>query len=277
MSSNTTPYEHETLTWRAAAETALRAEDGWLTVVGLCWLRPGENTVGSGSTCDIALAEGSAPASVGKIDYDGTVAVLHPDPDAGVHINGAPAGSHQLRSDIPGPPDAVTVGSVTFFLIERGGRLGVRVRDTNSPTRRGFGGRRWFPVREEYRVAAAFVPYDPPRQVPITNILGDVEDMPAAGQAIFTLGGAEIRLEALARKDGGLFFIFCDDTSGKETYPAARFLNASAPQDGHVTLDFNRAVSPPCAFTAYATCPLPPQQNHLSARIEAGEIWASGA
>lgn len=272
MTTTPSSYEQEIIAWRAAAERTLRADDGWLTVVGLFWLREGPNTIGSDDSCDIVLPA-PTPALLGRIDLAGETATLHVAADAAATINREPAGDRELRSDVPGPPDLVTSGDVTFFLIRRGERLGVRVRDRNSQARRDFGGRRWFPIREEYRVDAQFVAYDAPRTLAITNILGDAEDMPAVGYVLFQLHGQEVRLEAVGRKDGGLWFIIRDRTSGRETYPAARFLYTSPPQDGRVTLDFNRAVSPPCAFTDYATCPLPPQQNHMPLPVEAGEQW----
>lgn len=277
MTNDLSTYEQDLLAWRQAAEDTLRADDGWLTVVGLDWLHEGENRVGAGADCDVRLAEGSAPAEVGTIVYDGERAVLHPADSAGVRVNGELAGVRELASDATGKPDMVTVGSVTFFLIRRGERLGVRIRDTQSPARRGFGGRVWYPVRPELRVEAVYAPYDPPRPLAITNILGDTEEYQAAGLVSFSVGGAAVQLEAIGRMDGGLWFIFRDATSGHGTYPAARFLYADAPRDGVVVVDFNRAVSPPCAFTDFATCPLPPRQNILSVAIEAGERYEQAA
>jgi uncharacterized protein len=264
-----TAYEAEIEEWRARADAGLRAEDGWLTVVGLFWLAEGANTVGAGESCDVVLPGG--PERLGAIELIGETATLRAAGEP-VVVNGAPVETHELRADAPGPPDLVTVGDVTFFLIRRGGRLGVRVRDKNSALRRDFAGRRWYPVREEYRVRARFVPYDPPRPVAITNMLGDVEPMIAAGQARFELRGRELRLEAMRRGDGQLFFIFRDATSGAQTYPAARFL--VTPPSEELTLDFNHAYSPPCAFTPFATCPLPPPENHLPVPVEAGELWS---
>ncbi|MFO7168476.1 MAG: DUF1684 domain-containing protein [Chloroflexota bacterium] len=265
----TAAYEQEIAEWRARAEADLRADDGWLTVVGLFWLKQGRNTVGSDAECDVVLPAG--PALLGWIELEDESATLRAAGD-GVVVNGELAAAHELRPDVPGPPDFVTVGDVTFFLLRRAGRLGVRVRDKNSAARRAFEGRRWFPVREEYRVEARFTAYEPPRPVAIANILGDTEAMTAAGYASFVLGGRELRLEALSRSDGQLFFIFRDGTSGHETYPAARFLVTPRPAGEALTLDFNKAYNPPCAFTDYATCPLPPPGNHLPVRIEAGEL-----
>ena len=268
------PYEYEVETWRTAAERSLRAEDGWLTLVGLFWLQEGANRVGSDEDSEIVLPA-SLPAYVATIEYHtgDDSALLHAEPAVGLLVNKLPATEQRIGADLPGPPDFVSIGDVTFFLIKRGNRMGVRVRDKNSAARREFQGRRWFPVREEYLVEADFSAYDPPRPVAVTNILGDTEPMTAAGYASFVLGGRHLELEAMLRGDGQLFFIFRDQTSGRETYPAARFLVTPGPEAGKVALDFNRAYSPPCAFTPYATCPLPPERNHLPLRIEAGELY----
>lgn len=268
----TTPDYVETIDrWRAEAEERLRDEDGWLALAGLLWLQRGENPFGSDQALPVALPEGAAPALAGAIHYDGAAATVRAAPGVDLRVNGEPAAERALRSDADGPPDLVQVGRLTFFLIRRGARLGVRVRDPESPARRGFAGRRWFPVRPEYRISARFVPYDPPRTISNLNILGDTEEKLSPGYAAFEIDGQSVALDA-TRAGDGLFFVFRDATSGRETYGAARFLAAPAPADGRVELDFNKAVSPPCAFTAYATCPLPPRQNVLAVRIPAGEL-----
>jgi hypothetical protein len=161
-----------------------------------------------------------------------------------------------------------------MFVIRRGNRYGVRVRDANSPQRQEFAGLRWFPIREDYRVTARFIPHPKPTSMLIANVLGAVEPWPTPGKAVFTLDGREFTLHPVL--DGAdateLFFIFRDGTTGSETYPGGRFLYAAMPENGIVVLDFNKAESPPCAFTAYATCPLPPKENSLPVRIEAGEL-----
>jgi uncharacterized protein (DUF1684 family) len=148
------------------------------------------------------------------------------------------------------------------------------MKDKESPLLKEFTGLRWFPVREEQRIEARFVPYTPPKKVPVPNVLGQVESLSSPGYAVVTVGGREVRLDPVLEEPGAteLFFIFRDETAKKETYPAGRFLYAAMPKDGKVVLDFNKAYSPPCAFTPYATCPLPPRQNRLPVRIEAGEM-----
>jgi hypothetical protein len=208
---------------------------------------------------------------VGSFDFQGGKTVFHPAPGAPVTLNGKPASTATLAADSTGSPDALVIGNLTMFVIQRGSRFGVRVKDKDSEVRRKFTGTHWFPIGEEYRVTAKFVPYTPPKKITIPNILGDEEQEASPGYVEFTLKGQQLRLDPVS-EDHSLFFIFKDLTAGKETYPSGRFLYAAMPQNGETILDFNQAVDPPCAFTPYATCPLPPPQNYLPVRIEAGEL-----
>ena len=258
--------------WRRQMEASLRADDGWLTLAGLFWLHEGSNSFGADPASDIVLSAGAAPQRAGVFELCDGVATLRPVEGAGVTVNDLPAGVARLRSDADGSPDRVGLGSLTLLVIQRGTRMGVRVKDTQSPARAAFGGRRWFALDETYRIQATFVPYDPPRLLSTTNILGDIGDTPSPGYALFELDGQEYRLDALPDPNG-LAFYFCDTTNANTTYPAGRYLKSAPPQDGVVTLDFNRAYSPPCAFTTYATCTLPPPQNRLPVSIKAGEQY----
>jgi uncharacterized protein (DUF1684 family) len=176
-----------------------------------------------------------------------------------------------MKPDATKDPTTITVGDLSLRVIKRGERYGIRLWDKNSPRRRAFAGLRWFPVRESYRVTARLVPHQGPKEIPIVNILGDVVKMTSPGILLFELGGRAHSLEPVVAEGGKLFIMFRDLTSGRSTYGAGRFLYADAPVNGQVTLDFNQAINPPCAFTPYATCPLPPRQNHLTVAIEAGE------
>jgi uncharacterized protein (DUF1684 family) len=254
------PYREAIQGWRAERETKLRAEEGWLAVAGLFWLRDGEYRLGTAAGSDLVLPAGAAPAQAGRLSVGGRRVVFHP-PDGGA--------SRELRPD---SEDVVQSGRLRLSLIERGGRLGLRVRDPESPRRRSFTGLQWYPVDESYRVTARFVPAAAPRTIGIPNVLGDVIEMPSPGHVEFTLRGRALRLDPVLEGDAPeLFFIFRDRTAGKTTYGAGRFLYADPPKDGRVTLDFNKAYSPPCAFTDFATCPLPPRQNRLALAVEAGE------
>jgi len=266
-------YRGEIEKWRQQREARLKAEDGWLAVAGLFWLDEGVNRFGSDPGNSIALPAGAAPPVAGAFELRQDKVSVRVDPGVTVTVAGKPVAVMELRSDDPGPPDVLKIGRLSLHLIARGGRYGIRMKDPESETRRSFAGLRWFPVRDDMRVDARFVPWPSPRTIPIPNVLGQVNDLPSPGYAEFTVAGRTLRLEPVIEEPGAqeLFFIFRDETAGKETYPAGRFLYAPMPKDGTVVLDFNKAYSPPCAFTAYATCPLPPPQNRLPLRIEAGE------
>ena len=257
--------------WRARREASLKSDDGWLTVAGLFWLKHGINTVGTDAGNDIVLPAGSAPGKVGAFDMHDGIVSFQAAAGANPTVNGNPATAATLRPDSSDSPDVLHLNDLTMFVIERAGRYGIRLKDKNSEMRKEFTGLRFFRVKEEYRVRAKFVPYNPPKVVPVPNILGQIEQTPSPGYVEFTLKGHQVRLDPVTEGDS-LFFIFKDLTSGKETYPPGRFLNTEMPLNGEVILDFNKAYNPPCAFTPYATCPLPPDQNKLSIAIEAGEL-----
>ena len=230
-------------------------------MAGLIWLHEGANTVGSDPASAIRLARG--PAHAGVVEYHAGKAKFIP-------AGGGPA--RVLQSDAnEAKPDEVNIGDFTFFVIHRGERDAIRLKDKQSEGRRSFTGLHWFPVKEEYRVIAKWTPYDPPKILSVPNILGETEKSPSPGVASFRLNGQDLKLEAIV-EDGTLFFIFRDLTTGKETYPAGRFIHSAFAKNGEVVIDFNEAYNPPCAFTPYATCPLPPKQNRLPVRIEAGEL-----
>ena len=265
--------------WRDKRHTRLSSETGWLTLVGLHWLSPGENAFGSDPGLPVTLPPGKAPKRAGSLVLKDGRVHLDPDPAAGITIDGKPAGPQVLGSDMDEKTDVVQLGDLSFFVIKRGEKIGVRVRDKSSPVLKGFKGIDYYAPDPKYRVTGTFHPYDPPRKVDIPNVLGTTESMEARGNVTFTLDGKEHTLEPVIDdpEHPQLWFIFKDATSGKETYGGGRFLYAEMPKDGKVTIDFNQAYNPPCAFTPYATCPLPPKQNWLSARIEAGEKTFHGA
>jgi uncharacterized protein len=225
--------------WRADYEASLKAPDGWLSVAGLMWLHAGENTIQLSNRKTAVLNFDD-----GKVTYQ----------------------KHLLKPDA----DSVKIGDVTMTVIDRGGKTGIRLRDPNAETRRDFTGCKWFPAKADWRISAKWIAYRKPKTIAITNILGMTDQEPSPGYAEFTVQGKQFRLEPVI-DDGELFFMFKDSTSGKSTYGAGRFLYAALPKADRVELDFNKAHNPPCAFTAFATCPLPPRQNILPVGIEAGE------
>lgn len=257
--------------WRAQKERALRGPDGWLSLAGLHWLKEGTNRLGAGPANEVALPAGSAPTLAGEICLrDGVVTVGAAGDE--LRLNGGPPEGRPLRSDSDPAPDLLTVGRLALLIIRRGERVGVRVRDPERPAIAAFPGRRWYPLDESYRLRARFEPYDPPRPIAIANVLGDTAEELSPGAVVFGLEGRELRLEARSAADGGLIILFRDASSGGETYGAGRTLSTPPPEGGLVELDFNRAANPWCAFTPYATCPLPPPQNRLPVAVRAGEL-----
>jgi uncharacterized protein len=248
-------YQNQLAEHRRAREAALKADNGWLSVVGLFWLKAGRNSFGKDPMSDVALPDG--PARAGVLELRGGKVTATMD-----------GKTRELAHD---SADFLQVGRLKLFVIERGGKLAIRLRDPVSEYRRTYHGIEYYAADEAYIVTARFVAA--PRKIPILNVIGQTEQSENPGYAVFRLKGQEFRLYPILEEPGAkeLFYIFRDQTSGKETYPAGRFLYSALPRDGQVVLDFNKAYNPPCAFTPYATCPLPPKENHLAVRIEAGE------
>ncbi|MEQ1823181.1 MAG: DUF1684 domain-containing protein [Fimbriimonadaceae bacterium] len=267
----TSTYTTELSAWRKEQEQRLMAEEGWLSVAGLDWLKEGQNSLGSQLDADVKLPSYAVSGSAGTLTLAGSEVSLDTFQDSGVTVNGSTGTHFILKSDAQGSPDRVKVGSVTFKIIVRGKRTGVRLYDSRCEGRIQFKGRTWFKPNQGYNLKAKFVPYKPERTVPILNVLGDTENVKMPGYVEFSIRGKKYRLDAQDEGDT-LFFNFRDLTSGKQTYGAGRFLNVPKPVNGTVQLDFNKAVNPPCAFTSFATCPLPPAQNHLKVAIPAGEL-----
>jgi uncharacterized protein (DUF1684 family) len=264
-------YQNEIETWRKERFEGLKKEDGWFSLVGLFWLEPGENRFGSSPENRMVLPEGKAPAVAGTLIREGETVRVRVEPGVAVTSGGKPVTEMTLQPDTSGEPTVLQLGPLSFHVIQRGQRLGVRVKDAKSEALAAFHGLEYFPVQPAWKVTARFEPYDPPKRIPIPNILGDVDDSPSPGAVVFDWNGKTYRLDALGSIEEGLFLVFADQTNGKETYGAGRFLYTGPPKDGKVVVDFNTAYNPPCAFTAYATCPLPPAQNRLAVRVEAGE------
>ncbi len=264
-------YKETTEQWRKQREAGLTTDTGWTTVVGLFWLREGENAAGTDAASRIELPKGTAPARVGSFRLRGGKITFTADPAARVTSDGKPVATLEMKPDNPGPATVIAVNDLSMFVLARGNRYAVRLRDKNSPYRKQFHGLKWYPVDEAWRIKAKWVPYPSGRKIRIENITGDVEQETSPGYASFRVAGKEYRLEPVAEGDR-LFFIFKDATAGKETYSAGRFLYTGMPRDGYVDLDFNRAFTPPCAFSPFLTCPLPPPQNRLPIAITAGEL-----
>lgn len=262
---------------RAARLEALKAPAGWLSLIGLEWLQPGANRVGSAADNDIVLKAGPAHLGVVTLDDSGAVTIeLANGSDA--LVDGREVRRATLVDDggNGGKATEVRFGSANFFVIARDGKKALRVKDENAETRTHFVGLEYFPIDPSWRVEAQWVPFDPPQELEIGSVLGTIDKEKVPGKAVFTREGHAYELFPIQEEPDSLFFVFADRTSGKETYGAARFLDTPLAKDGKLVLDFNEARNPPCAFTPYATCPLAPPENRLDLRVTAGEKKYAG-
>nr|WP_239014454.1 DUF1684 domain-containing protein [Archangium violaceum] len=262
--------EAETRAWHQKRIANLTSEEGWLSLVGLHWLKEGDNRFGSAQDNDL-IFPANTPAHIGTLANKGGKVTLTVQPGtpltrAGQPFTGGEVGDSETEKDV------LMLGSLRFFLIRRGDRIGVRVKDTEAPARKQFHGIPTWPVSTAWRIEGRFEPAATPRKLAVPTVLGTVEEETSPGTIVFTVNGQEYRLDPVQSPGSNqLFIIFADLTNRSESYGAGRFLYADPPKDGKVVLDFNRAYNPPCAFSPYATCPLPPPQNRLKLRVEAGE------
>ena len=269
-------YEKTIKDWRAERVQRLTKPDGWLSLVGMHWLERGQTRVGSGNDNGTRLAVGPEHIGVVKLDKEGVVR-FDPQGDAGVTIDGQPAqGGTILVSDADPTREPTVVafnkGDASFIVIKRGDRYALRVRDALAPTRTGFPGIDYFPIDPAFRLQARFTPHPPGTKIQIVNIVGIVEPMDNPGTLTFSKDGKQFTVQAVDEGDHRLFLVFADRTSGHQSYAASRFVYADYPgKDGTTVLDFNKAYNPPCAFTAFSTCPMPPLQNRIDLAVTAGE------
>ena len=260
--------------WRTERDKGLRRDNGWLTLAGRYVLKPGENTFGTGATNDVVFPKGLGPAGMGSVFVEpgGKVTVKLVE-GLKMSKDGIDYTERVMDTDAD-KQDWMTMGRAAFYFIERDGRYILRLADNESEVRKKFGGRVWYDVNDRYRVPAKFIPYSPPRKIAIVNVLDEVSDEPAPGYIEFELEGRKYQLDVVG-DDEGLFTILRDDTAGATTYPPGRFLHVEKkPNPGETfVFDLNRAYNPPCAFSEFTTCPLPPKQNILKVKIEAGEKY----
>ncbi len=271
-------YVQEIQNWHQKRLAALTRPDGWLTLVGLHWLDEGENTFGSDSANKIVFPP-QAPLFIGSFFLQDGKVTVKIRPGIAVTANDAPVQEMALRNDTEGNPTILKYGTLQWYIIKRGERLGVRIKDSESPVRKNFRGIELFPIDKKWRVKARFEPYDPPKTIPVPTVLGTINELPCPGRLVFEIEGKTYQLDPILEPgDTQFFLIFADETNGKETYGAGRFLTAALPDSNGITyLDFNKAYNPPCAFTKYATCPLPPDQNYLPIAVTAGEKRYAGS
>ncbi len=248
--------------WHQKRIERLKNENGWLTLVGLYWLKEGVNSFGSDKNNDIVFPE-NAPEHIGEIILKESVITLKVKKGVNVINEGKPINEIKLEHDLTGNPSILDLGSLRWYIIKRGDRYGIRLRDINAPLRNEFDGIERFPVNEDWEITASFEAYDPPKVISLPTQIGTIEEEPSPGAVVFEKDEQTYRIDAV---DTGkrLWLIFADETSGKETYGAARYLYIDKPDStGKTIVDFNLAYNPPCVFTKYATCSFPPKQNFL--------------
>ena len=263
--------------WKKQRLVSIGGEDGWVTLVGRIWLSAGANHLGSDPKSELALPADRAPAHAGTIFLEGDKLRIEVSDGVDLTSDGKPVKSMSFADDRDQKPTMFALGSLRFHVIKRQDRWALRVKDRESPARKTFAGLTYYPVDPSLRVLARLVAAPAGKTAPIVNVLGQTEQMPTPGTLHFAIAGAEYTLDAVREPgEDELFILFRDQTAGQGTYPSGRFLYTPLPAaDGTVELDFNRAFTPPCGFTNYATCPLPPKQNLLSVKIEAGEKSAA--
>lgn len=263
------PYEEEIKQWHQKREEDLKKEEGWLNLAGLFWLKEGENTFGGSDKNSIIFPSDHSDAQLGTIRLNKGKVTIE-----------ALAGAQIFEGDKPvttldvfpktGKPIVLKHKSLRWFVIQRGDKYAIRLRDLESPSVKEFKGIDTYPISTDWRLKARFVP-TPGKKIAITDITGRTSDQDSPGRLLFTVNGKEYGLDATGNLNH-LHFVFADLTNKHDTYGGGRFLDAPGPDaDGYTYLDFNKATNPPCAFTPYATCPTPPKDNKLAVAILAGE------
>jgi uncharacterized protein (DUF1684 family) len=264
--------------WRTERVAELTNDTGYLTLAGLFWLKEGGNTFGRAKSNAIALDHPALAETEGTFVRSGAQARFVAKPGSRIAHNGKPVTTLELATDKSDEPTVLSLGSLQFVVIDRSGQLAVRVRDLENPRRTHFKGLEYFPIDPSWRVDARFEPYEPYKQIKIIDVVNMEQSFDSPGALVFTKNGREYRLDAVFQppETQALWVMFADGTSGWESYGAGRYLWVPLPEQGIVKVDFNKSYNPPCAFNDFATCPLPPRQNRIKLRVEAGEKTYSG-
>jgi uncharacterized protein (DUF1684 family) len=282
VTSQETSWQKDLSAWRTQYVAGLLKPDGWLSLTGLEWLQPGDNSIGSAADNKIHLAGGS-PAHLAILHLEGESVTLNAPADGfppDFLVAGSPAKPQRLPAEANNDKVSphLTVGSLTMYVIRREGRFALRIKDSHSPSIVGFHGLKWFAPNPAYRVTAKWIPYSPIKTITLATLVGTSYDQPVPGVAEFTLAGKKFRIEPVLEDPAAakLFFILSDTTSMRTTYPACRFLYTGFPTNGldkpgELVLDFNHLENPPCAYTPFSTCPLPPPGNRLPIALPVGE------
>lgn len=268
--------ENEFRTWRLEREQSLRNPKGYLALVGLHWVEDGGYTFGSAPDNNIVFPPGRAPAHAGILRVRAGTATVASEPGVILTSDGQPFSKMKMNSDVSDQgPTKVQLGDLTFWLIERSHRLGLRLSDPQSPILQRYAGTKCFSYAPHWRLEARFESFTTPQSITMPSVLGSQTVEKSTGRLLFTVNGRQHHLYPSGSTDQDFFIVFADLTNGHETYGGGRFLKVPIPTEGQATvIDFNRAYNPPCAYNPYTTCPLPPSENKLAIRIEAGELIA---
>lgn len=269
-------HERRVAEWRAWRHDQLVRPDGWLSLIGLYWLEPGLRSFGAGAQADLRVTREDAPEILGVFEVAEDSVRFEPAEEVAVRAGEEPfAGGTVWTAEENAEAIELSHGTLTWLVIARDGRLGVRLRDADSTLLREFIGAQYYPLAPEWRLDGTFETHHPPKVIQVPSILGTIGDVDSPGTAVFTVDGTEYRLDLWKDSDdpANFFTAFADESNADTTYGGGRFLWIDAPDEhGRIEVDFNRSYNPPCAFTPYSTCPLPPTQNRLPLRIEAGEL-----
>lgn len=268
----TTSYQQTVLDWRAERENSIRKENGWLSLAGLFWLKPGRNRLGSAPECEILLPK-PAPALIGFMDYNGRSVTLHAEKGHPIDVDGKPTELAILQPDISNKPNFITYGALRLVVIQRGNRMGVRMWDNSREIRRTFPPRTWYDIDEKFRLPARYVAYPRPKTAFFPDLTGEKTESTVDGYLEFQFNGKNYRLDVTKEEENELFVRFWDPTSETETYPTGRYLVVNLEGGNSTVIDFNFSYNPPCAFTDFATCVFAPEQNRLDFKITAGETY----
>lgn len=268
----TPEYISEIKEWHKKRIENLKKENGWLNLVGLMWLSEGENKFGSDESNNLVFPKGKAEPFMGSFFLNDSAVTIEINKNVKVLLKGGGQVEKMiLKHDLQPETTILSYGSLRWFVIKRGDKYGIRLRDLEADLVKNFQGVETYPVNSDWKFEAKFEKYDPPKKIAVPNILGTIDEEKSPGALVFKKDGKEYKLDALNAGES-YFLIFADETSGVETYGGGRFLyTPKADSAGKLYVDFNRAYNPPCVFTKYATCPLPPKQNNLKMQITAGE------
>ena len=271
-------YVKEINEWDQKRINRLKADDGWLNLVGRFWLEKGESSFGTSEDNDIVVESSKLPEHIGSFLFVDSTVTFRAKDDVEVLLDGKPVKEIVLVDDQKKDMTVLQIGTIKFNLIIRDTLYGIRFRDLNSDLVKNFKGVERFPIDESWKITAKFEAYNPVKEIDVPNVLGQISKEKCPGAVVFERDGKTHRIDAVDEGGARLFLIIADQTSGDETYGGGRFMYVNKPDStGTILLDFNKAYNPPCVFTKYATCPLPPLQNYLKLRIEAGEkVYGEG-